>query len=72
MSSNASAREARAVAEAAREQDWVLPSFGKSLFLGELRLDLIYPQPSLPESEVAKGEQFIATMRDFLQENVDP
>ena len=72
MSSNAGAREARAVAEAAREQDWVLPSFGKSLFLGELRLDLIYPQPKLPESEVTKGERFIATMRDFLQENVDP
>ena len=72
MSSNAGAREARAVAEAAREQDWVLPSFGKSLFLGELRLDLIHPQPPIPESEIAKGERFIATMRDFLQENVDP
>jgi len=72
MSSNASAQEARAVAEAAREKDWALPSFGKSLFLGEMRLDLIYPQPRLPESEVTKGEQFIAIMRDFLQENVDP
>ena len=35
------AREARKVAEAAREQDWTKPSFGKELFLGRLRLDLI-------------------------------
>jgi len=41
MSSNADAREARAVAEAAREKEWMLPSFGKSLFLGDMRLHLI-------------------------------
>jgi len=72
MSTNADAREARAVAEAAREKEWTLPSFGKHLFLGQLRLDLIYPQPKLPDSDVASGEKFIATLRDFLQENVDP
>src|SRR5690242_18746641 len=42
-----SEREARQVAEAAREQDWKLPSFGKELFLGNFRLDLIHPQPKL-------------------------
>ena len=72
MSTNADAREARAVAEAAREKEWTLPSFGKHLFLGHLRLDLIYPQPELPDSDVANGEKFIAILRDFLQENVDP
>ncbi|MGD0375754.1 MAG: acyl-CoA dehydrogenase, partial [Streptosporangiaceae bacterium] len=72
MSTNASAQEARAIAEAAREQDWTLPSFGKGLFLGDIRLDLIYPQPKLPAEEVARGEQFLATLRDFLVENVDP
>ena len=50
-----SAREARKVAEAARETRWQRPSFGRDLFLGRLRLDLIdpWPQPS-PES-VANG-----------------
>ena len=72
MSSNADAREARAVAEEAREKEWTLPSFGKSLFLGDMRLDLIYPQPKAPAAEVARSEEFLATLRHFLQENVDP
>lgn len=38
-------REARQVAEAAREQDWRKPSFAKELFLGRFRLDLIHPHP---------------------------
>ena len=72
MSSNADAREARAVAEAAREKDWKLPSFGKGLFLGDMRLDLIYPQPKPADSEVARSEKFLADLRQFLEENVDP
>ena len=63
MSSNADAREARAVAEEAREKEWTLPSFGKSLFLGDMRLDLIYPQPKAPAAEVARSEEFLATLR---------
>ena len=51
-----SEREARQVAEAAREQDWKLPSFGKELFLGNFRLDLIHPQPKLDAEAVEKGE----------------
>ncbi|MBB1242966.1 hypothetical protein GL263_05220, partial [Streptomyces durbertensis] len=38
-----SEREARQVAEAAREQDWRKPSFARELFLGRFRLDLIHP-----------------------------
>jgi len=38
-----SAAEAREVAEAAREQEWVAPSFVRDLFLGKFRLDLIHP-----------------------------
>jgi len=41
VSSNADAREARAAAEAAREKEETLPSFGKSPLLGDIRLDLI-------------------------------
>jgi alkylation response protein AidB-like acyl-CoA dehydrogenase len=65
-------REARAVAEAARETEWKLPSFGRELFLGRLRLDLIHPQPKLDPVAVEKGERFLAELRAFLTEHVDP
>src|SRR4051794_704003 len=72
MSTNVTEREAREVAEAAREKDWKLPSFGKELFLGNLCLDLIHPQPELPPESVEKGEAFLAKLRAFLVEHVDP
>jgi alkylation response protein AidB-like acyl-CoA dehydrogenase len=67
-----SEKQARQVAEAARESDWKLPSFGKELFLGNFRLDLIHPQPPLPREAVEKGEAFLADLRSFLENKVDP
>ena len=52
-------REAREVVEAAREAEWKLPSFGKELFLGNFRLDLIHPQPALDPIAVENGERFL-------------
>jgi hypothetical protein len=72
MASNVSEREAREVAEAARETEWKLPSFGKGLFLGDFRLDLIHPQPPLGDEAVEKGERFLARLSAFLEEHVDP
>src|SRR3954469_860544 len=72
MATNVSEREARQVAEAAREQEWKLPSFGKELFLGNFRLDLIHPQPKLDAAAIEKGEKFLATLREFLVNEVDP
>jgi len=72
MATNVTEREARQVAEAAREQDWKLPSFGKELYLGNLRLDLIHPQPKLDPAAVEKGERFLARLREFLETEVDP
>src|SRR3954471_18707793 len=69
---NVSAREWREGAEAAREKDWKLPSFGKELFLGNLKLDLIHPQPQLDPAAVEKGEAFLKDLRSFLSEHVDP
>ena len=71
MATNVSEREARQVAEAAREQEWKLPSFGKELFLGNFRLDLIHPQPRLDAAATEKGEAFLATLREFLVNEVD-
>lgn len=72
MSTQVSEKEARDVAEAARETEWTLPSFGKELFLGNFKLDLIYPQPKLDAARVEEGEAFIAKLRAFLEEHVDP
>lgn len=64
-------REARQVAEAAREQDWRKPSFAKELFLGRFRLDLIHPHPMPPEDDVQRGEEFLAKLRDFCETKID-
>ncbi|MGN6679419.1 MAG: acyl-CoA dehydrogenase family protein [Streptosporangiaceae bacterium] len=64
-------REARQTAEAAREADWCLPSFGKQLFLGDYRLDLIHPHPRPSEDAISRGEDFCAKMREFCAESVD-
>jgi alkylation response protein AidB-like acyl-CoA dehydrogenase len=65
-------REARDVAEQARAREWTLPSFGKELFMGDFRLDLVHPQPRLDPAEVEKGERFLADLRTFLESEVDP
>ncbi|MFE2513368.1 acyl-CoA dehydrogenase family protein [Streptomyces naganishii] len=64
-------REARQVAEAAREQDWRKPSFAKELFLGRFRLDLIHPHPLPADDDVQRGEEFLAKLRDFCETKVD-
>lgn len=60
-------REARQVAEAAREQDWRKPSFAKELFLGHFRLDLIHPHPMPADEDVRRGEAFLARLRAFCE-----
>jgi alkylation response protein AidB-like acyl-CoA dehydrogenase len=72
MATDVSEREARQVAEDAREGEWTKPSFGKDLFLGNLNLELIHPQPRLDPAAVEKGEAFLGRLRAFLTEHVDP
>jgi alkylation response protein AidB-like acyl-CoA dehydrogenase len=71
-SSSVTEKEARQVAEAARETEWTKPSFGKELFLGHLRLDLIHPHPKPSAEHERKGEAFLAKLEAFLREEVDP
>ena len=66
-----SEHEARAVAEAAREQEWTAPSFVRELFEGRLRLDLIHPFPTVPPEEEARARPFLQKLARFLAENVD-
>jgi alkylation response protein AidB-like acyl-CoA dehydrogenase len=72
MATQVSERQARQVAEEARETEWKLPSFGKELFMGSFRLDLVHPQPKLDAEAVERGERFLARLRRFLEEEVDP
>jgi alkylation response protein AidB-like acyl-CoA dehydrogenase len=72
MAGQISEQEARQVAESAREAEWSLPSFGRELFLGNFKLDLIHPQPKLDPAAVEKGERFLERLRAFLEESVDP
>src|SRR5829696_4970720 len=71
MTSNPSYEQSKQVAEASRETEWTKPSFGKELFLGNFRLELIHPQPELDPAAVEKGEAFLRRLRDFLTQRVD-
>ncbi len=63
----ASEREARDVAEAARETEWTHPSFVGELFLGRYRLDLIHPHPRPDPDEIARAEPFMAKLRALVE-----
>jgi alkylation response protein AidB-like acyl-CoA dehydrogenase len=64
----ATEKEARDVAEAARESEWSGPSFVRELFLGRFRLDLIHPHPVKDDpDEAARAAPFFARLRAFLE-----
>ncbi len=71
MSANVSEQQSRQVAEEAREQEWTRPSFGKELFLGHLRLNLIDPLPEPSPEQREKGETYLGKLEAFLK-TVDP
>jgi alkylation response protein AidB-like acyl-CoA dehydrogenase len=61
-----SADEARAVAEAAREEQWAAPSFVRDLFLGKLRMDLLHPYPLQDPAEVERARPFLDKLHRLL------
>ncbi|WP_101785502.1 acyl-CoA dehydrogenase family protein [Nonomuraea indica] len=69
MSEYAKARE---LGEQAREKEWTRPSFARQLFLGDFQLDLVHPAPAPREEAAQRGEEFVRTMRRFLDAQVDP
>src|SRR2546429_3026015 len=66
-----SAAEAREVAEAAREQEWIAPSFVRDLFLGKFRFDLIHPYPEQDPEEIRLAQPFLDKLERLLREQVD-
>jgi alkylation response protein AidB-like acyl-CoA dehydrogenase len=69
---NVSEQQARELAEESRQTEWRQPSFGKELFLGRFRLDLIHPHPRPDDDDVARGEEYLAKLEAFLREKIDP
>src|SRR3989440_1557233 len=66
-----SAAEAREVAEAAREQEWIAPSLVRDLFRGSFRLALIHPYPEQEPEEVRRARPFLDQLERLLREQVD-
>ncbi|HWH53377.1 MAG TPA: acyl-CoA dehydrogenase family protein [Gemmatimonadaceae bacterium] len=63
----ASEKEARDVAESARESEWSGPSFVRELFLGRFRLDLIHPHPAEDSEEIERARPFMEQLAEFLR-----
>ena len=66
-----SERDARRVAEAARETEWTAPSFAKELYLGRFQLDLVHPYPGGDPVEEERAEDFLARLRRVCEEEID-
>ncbi|MGE5830705.1 MAG: acyl-CoA dehydrogenase family protein [Micromonosporaceae bacterium] len=64
-------RAARQTAEAARETEWRKPSFGKELFLGRFRLDLIEPWPRPDPAQADQAAPFLAAVDEFTRTRID-
>ncbi|HEY4955050.1 MAG TPA: acyl-CoA dehydrogenase family protein [Gemmatimonadaceae bacterium] len=67
VQAHATEKEARDVAESARETEWEHPSFARELFLGRFRLDLIHPHPEEDLEEVARAKPFMDKLADFME-----
>jgi alkylation response protein AidB-like acyl-CoA dehydrogenase len=60
-------RQAREVAEAARETEWTRPSFAKELYLGRFDLSLIHPHPKQALDDIERGDKFLAELRAYCE-----
>ena len=62
----ATEKEARDIAESARETEWEHPSFARELFLGRFRPELIHPHPPNDEAELARAKPFMDKLKAFI------
>src|SRR3954453_5328457 len=62
-----SEKQAREVAEAARETEWTRPSFAKELYLGRFDVSLIHPYPTSSEEESARDDEFLGRLRAYCK-----
>jgi hypothetical protein len=67
MTADVSEREAREVAEAARDIAYTRPSFAKELYLGRFELPLIHPHPRGDAESVAEGDAFVSELESYCR-----
>ena len=65
-------QQSRRLAEESRETEWTRPSFGRELYAGRFRLDLIHPHPEPSAEERGRGEAYLKKLETFLKTEVDP
>lgn len=65
-------RQAMEVAEDAREKEYLHPSFGSQLFLGNFRSDMVMPFPEQDPEDKKIGDAYIAKLVKYLEANLDP
>src|ERR671934_2716765 len=59
-------------ATAAGQATQAVSSFAKSLFLGELHEDVVFPYPTSGEAEQDRVRALIGSLREFAEEAIDP
>lgn len=64
--------EALEVTEAAREKEWLHPSFGAELFMGSFKPELMNPFPEQSPEDKKIGDEVIEKLMDYLSKNLDP
>lgn len=69
---NKEKRASLEVTEEAREKEWVHPSFGSELFMGNFQPDLLFPFPEQSEEDRKIGDALTEKLMRFLSENLDP
>lgn len=69
---DASAVESRQVAEAARQKEWLKPSFLRDLYLGRFRFEMIHPFPGLDAPERPDYARFREQLKQYFLDHVDP
>jgi alkylation response protein AidB-like acyl-CoA dehydrogenase len=67
----ATEKEAREVAEAARETSWEAPSFVRELFEGNFDVRLIHPFPEPTKDDVERAQPFMDRLEEFMRTRVD-
>src|SRR5256714_8458467 len=60
------------LAESSRDPLDERGSFASNLFIGRFDFDRIFPYPIQTAEDKAAGESFLAQLRSYLRDNVDP
>ncbi len=69
---NVEKRQALEVTEEAREKEWLHPSFGAKLFMGDFNYDLMSPFPEQSAEDRKIGDDLTEQFMAYLEKNLDP